>query len=332
MMALLLIRRDPKEQDIICFKCTDNLKTCFEFKSSCLCLKNSAGPFANEKGNAKQHLFFPTKKGCSSDILPESHTVCCLCMTSNGHDWYISLADNKSNINLKVQLNKYFPEFILNVTEDLAICTACNVSLADFLKIMDHWSNIWLNVVGNNTDMIRTATKNCTDLNLIVQSNPKCEEDADNVCLKYEDQKSTNPESLLTTNPFDFVKLERQELSIKHEEIDIEMSQDNNKRLGDYTINSSQLENAKMEETKSYQCDKCEFRAKHKSRLQQHMVMHLDPSKVTMYQCDRCEYKAKCKSYLKKHSVIHGDPPKSQYISVTNVITWQGTNPILRST
>ncbi|KAJ8935283.1 hypothetical protein NQ318_006908 [Aromia moschata] len=60
-------------------------------------------------------------------------------------------------------------------------------------------------------------------------------------------------------------------------------------------------------ELTTYDCNFCSYKTKRKSDLTGHMLTHKDISEVTTYQCAHCPYKAKHKSSLIQHLLIHKD-------------------------
>ncbi|KAJ8939358.1 hypothetical protein NQ318_012039, partial [Aromia moschata] len=66
MMALVLLTRElnEKRQSVMCNKCVDNLKTCFEFKTLCLSSADIVGSFASAEARTKLNpLYMDTKQG-----------------------------------------------------------------------------------------------------------------------------------------------------------------------------------------------------------------------------------------------------------------------------
>ncbi|KAJ8913667.1 hypothetical protein NQ315_007384 [Exocentrus adspersus] len=56
---------------------------------------------------------------------------------------------------------------------------------------------------------------------------------------------------------------------------------------------------------KSFKCDLCDYKAKQKSNLRRHMLIHKQPSAVEWFKCDLCNFKTKRRDYLKAHGLVH---------------------------
>ncbi|KAJ8957854.1 hypothetical protein NQ318_001850 [Aromia moschata] len=279
----------------MCYKCAEDLATCFEFKSSRLSLEHRIDSFASHEDSAKRDPFFPTREEYDNrDNLLEHRTVCCFCMKSDSSNVYTSLTDDKNGVNMRVLLNKFFPELlILDVNHGILFCPACNASLESFFRTMNKWATTQLNIEENGVKT-HNVTGNYNDLDLL----PQCEVKQEPLYefVKSEECEVKIPVSLLPTETFDPVKLEGEDFSIKREDIDLKIMQDDYKRSEQYANHPSQLEESELD-----------FNMMPKYNFKQHIVTHLDPSNVTMYQCNRCEYKAKRKSDLKQHTVTHSD-------------------------
>ncbi|KAJ8957851.1 hypothetical protein NQ318_001847 [Aromia moschata] len=334
LLKHMVVHQDPSEVTTYrCDKCEykgkhkTNLKKHMMIhqdpsESSCLSKKDVCS-FDSEKDDVKS--FTPIKEECQSN-----DNVCHLCKSSLSHDSYTSLADDNNDVNLRVLLDTYFPELNHNGIQDLLLCMECRVSLEAFFDAVSNWSNVQVNVRGNET-VPHIVTKYCPDLNNTPQFQPKLEHnnisfDTENVFFEHEFKFS---DCLLPTETSGFAKLERPEFSIKHEETDLKIGLDHYKSLEEYTIYPSQLEEIKktgrtmcqqdfsdipnvhktIQGVTIFTCKICGFKTRVKWKFERHMVTHLYPSEETVYRCDKCEYKTKHnKSTLKRHMLIHQDP------------------------
>ncbi|KAJ8957856.1 hypothetical protein NQ318_001852 [Aromia moschata] len=174
-------------------------------QTSCLFLNKSPVSSATGENITKLDSFDRKEEIQSSgNNLFTSHSVCRLCMKSINTEFHNYLSDNRSDLTLNMQLQKYFPELVIKTSQDLSICTLCKISLEAYFDTMPkNWSYAEEN--DESHDVINETPKSHNDFNLGNEEKIKL----------YEYSVGTDVPSVTA--------LGIPELSIKCEEVDIKM-------------------------------------------------------------------------------------------------------------
>ncbi|KAJ8957858.1 hypothetical protein NQ318_001854 [Aromia moschata] len=328
MVVLLLKDHLENRHPIICGKCVENLKTCYEFKLSCLTSNNCITLPPNNGDSAKLDLSHIKEEKCGGVHLSETNTICRLCMKIIGLRNQLSSSDN--NKKLRIQLNKYLPKLVLNASQYVSVCTSCDINLEAYFDIMRNWLCTERNDEGSiSTEIISNAENDSHHLTSHVKHELDVEFPVDSAIPENKFNTDLHNHHL-KTNVSDVEGSKSQGFSIKHEEVDIKMGINDYERFkedGTNVLDQSDFYQHNTENVPVYQHTiqentsqsslfhhkSCDFAVNQnftdtsygfspKNQVEDCLSPNM------MYHCEKCRFKTTRKNYLTKHMLTHQDP------------------------
>ncbi|KAJ8938272.1 hypothetical protein NQ318_004945 [Aromia moschata] len=218
------------------------------------------------------------KENSGPDTLRNSENVTCqLCLK---RDRCLDL--NVLNENFGEDITaKCIPELDIKFTRDPKICLSCQTSLVNYYQFLTKFLAKQENTVECH-DRETCLTIKSEELDI------KTEEE------EY-DWNTNNSLSLFHLN------------AIPSEDTQMKYFVDKSYKQETSHTSIKSEPNKDASEVTTYDCRFCSYKAKRKSRLTRHMLIHKDDSEVTTYDCSFCSYKAKQKCDLTRHLLVHKD-------------------------
>ncbi|KAJ8932475.1 hypothetical protein NQ314_014634, partial [Rhamnusium bicolor] len=252
--------RKPK----ICPKCTETLQLSYGFKTFIL---------DNNKRVQELKILEETMNG----TLEKATRLCCLCVQEN----IFEDLEEDVKANLKMMVQRCFPQLNLYTSNNLGVCETCLNSLKDL--------NFFINNCLESEEFVKNY---CSTKDMICKDVRKLDE-----CIKHKNLSFIPNDNRGETEEAVF--------SSTFEDIGT-TALENNSDLGNaQELNGHMMRHKDPLTTKMHKCEVCGHETKRIADLRWHMIVHKDPEEVTMYKCADCPYETKRKADLKQHVIIH---------------------------